>query len=84
MRRGGCCNNCSALARVGGRRQKRVGLLLFPTAPNSFAVTPSTTSTGVDPDVLIFAMGYLACFMDTTAEGLTVASFSPNHPESEA
>ncbi len=30
------------------------------------------------------AKGYLACFMDTTAEGLTFASFSPNYPESEA
>jgi hypothetical protein len=33
------------------------------------------------------AKGHLACFMDTTAEGLTFAtfaSFSPNYPESEA
>ncbi len=32
----------------------------------------------------ILAKGYLACFMDTAAEGLTFASFSPNHRESEA
>jgi len=45
----------------------------------------STTSVSVDPDVLIFAKGYLARFMDTiAAEGLTFASFSPNNPESEA
>jgi hypothetical protein len=45
---------------------------------------PSNTSASVDPDVHIFAKGYLACFMDTTAEGLTFASFSANDPESEA
>ena len=41
-------------------------------------------SPSVEPDVLILAKGYLACFMDTTAEGLTFASFSSNCPESEA
>ena len=82
----------------------------FCGAPNSFAVTPfSTTPARVDPDVLIFIMtpldlaassnylggptpfgdttlakGYLACFMDTTAEGVTFASFSSNYLESEA
>ncbi len=45
---------------------------------------PSNTSASVDPDVLLFSKGHLACFMDTTAEGLTFASFSPNYPESEA
>ena len=44
----------------------------------------STTFVSMDPDVLIFAKGYLACFMDTAADGLMFASFSPNYPESEA
>jgi hypothetical protein len=49
-----------------------------------FLLHRSNTSTSVDPDVLLLAKGYLACFMDTTAEGLTFASFSANDPESEA
>jgi len=49
-----------------------------------FLLRRSTTSTNVDPHVLTLAKGYFACFMDTTAEGLTFASFSPNDPESEA
>ena len=52
--------------------------------PTPLLLHRSNTSASVDPDVLLLAKGYLACFMDTTAEGLTFASFSANYPESEA
>jgi hypothetical protein len=44
----------------------------------------SNTSPSMDPDVHIFAKGYLAGFMDTTAEVLTFASFSANDRENAA
>jgi len=54
------------------------------TGQTSWLLNRSIASVDVDLEMLKLARGYLVCFMDTTAEGLTFASFSPNYPESEA
>jgi hypothetical protein len=59
-------------------------VLIFIITPLDLAASSNYLGGPTPFGDTTLAKGYLACFMDTTAEGLTFASFSPNYPESEA